>query len=293
MVTKLEDSPFQRKNEIVSSQKSRESKAVFRPGMRKSALIFLTLGLVLTVAHAQDNYEIQVYPADTVDPGATMLEFHTNFTFQGRKTVEDGVAPTNHVLHETFEITHGFTPWFETGFYVFTAAGAGNGWSYVGSHIRPRVRVPEKWNWPVGLSLSTEFGWVRPKFSADTWTWEIRPIIDKKIGRTYLSFNPTIEKSFRGVSENSGYEFSPNFKFAYDVVPQVSVGLEYYGALGPIGNLDPIAQQEQQILPAVDLNISPKWEINFGLGVGVTSSTDHMLFKFILGRRFGKAAAKD
>jgi hypothetical protein len=37
-------------------------------------------------------------------------------------------------------------------------------------NIRPRVRVPESWNWPVGVSLSAEIGYQRPAYSADTWT---------------------------------------------------------------------------------------------------------------------------
>jgi len=44
--------------------------------------------------------------------------------------------------------------------------------------------------------------------------------------------------------------------------------------------------QSQQFVPAFDLNVSPKWEINFGVGVGVTAGTDHMLVKAIIGRRF-------
>lgn len=252
----------------------------------RAGLWLLLAALTAIPAAAQDNYEIQVYPGDTVEPRATMLEFHTNFTFQGRKTVEDGMYPTNHVLHETIEITHGFTDWFETGFYVFTAARSGQGWDWVGDHIRPRVAVPEKWHWPVGVSLSTEFGYARPIYSADTWTWEIRPIVDKKIGKWYWAFNPSLEKSFRGPSEKLGFEFSPNAKFSYDFTPKIAAGLEYYGALGPISNFDPLAEQEQQILPAIDLNVSPNWEINFGVGVGVTRSTDHLLVKVIIGRRF-------
>jgi hypothetical protein len=53
-----------------------------------------------------------------------------------------------------------------------------------------------------------------------------------------------------------------------------------------VSNLYPVTLQSQQFVPAFDLNVSPNWEINFGLGVGVTAGTDHMLFKFILGRRF-------
>jgi hypothetical protein len=235
----------------------------------------------------QDNYEIQVYASDTVEPHATMFEVHSNFTFQGSKTVMDGVLPTEHQFHETLEITHGFNDWFETGFYIFSAASLRDGWQYAGSHIRPRFRIPEKWHWPVGVSVSQEIGWVRPNFSADTWTYELRPIIDKEIGKWYLAFNPTFDKSFRGPSKEMGWVFSPNVKVGYQFTKQVNGGVEYYGSLGPVDGFDPIRQQMQQIVPSIDLDLSPKWEFNFGIGVGVTSSTDHLLAKMIVGYRFG------
>ena len=237
-------------------------------------------------ASAQDNYEIQVYGVDTVAPGHTMVELHSNFTFDGSKTYADGLNPTNHALHETVEITHGWNDWFETGFYIFTSERSGDGIDWVGDHIRPRVRVPEKWKWPVGVSLSMEFGYQRRQFSADTWTLEIRPIIDKTMGRWYWSFNPSLDRSFHGPGVNQGLVFSPNFKFSYDLTPKIAAGLEYYGSLGPITGFDPVSQQQQQIFPAIDLNIAPQWEINFGFGVGLTGATDHLIGKMILGYRF-------
>lgn len=253
-----------------------------------SATFALTLILMPRISAAQANYEIQVYPGDTVEPNATMVELHSNFTVDGRRTVQDGELPTHHQLHQTVEITHGFNKWFETGLYFFSSVQSGHGWQYVGNHIRPRVRVPDEWHWPVGVSLSTEFGYARPLFSADTWTWEIRPIVDKKIGAWYVAFNPALEKSFRGPSENSGFVFSPNAKVSYDMSKAITVGLEYYGSLGPIGNFDPLREQEQQIVPSVDLNLSPKWEVNFGVGVGTTSSTDRLIVKGIVGYRFDR-----
>src|SRR5215831_16398615 len=132
--------------------------------MIKSVPAFILLCLISITARAQDNYEIQVYGSDTVEPGHTMVELHSNFTFQGTKTIENGVLPTEHAVHETLEITHGFNSWFEVGFYVFTSARSGNGWQWVGDHIRPRVRAPESWHLPVGLSLSAEYGYQRPVF---------------------------------------------------------------------------------------------------------------------------------
>ena len=153
-------------------------------------------------------------------------------------------------------------------------ARAGNGWATI---FGPECALPEKWHWPVGVSLSTEIGYQRRAFSADTWTWEIRPIIDQKKGRWYWAFNPALERSFHGPSVNQGVAFSPNVKLSYDFTPKISGGFEYYGAVGPVTGFDPLREQEQQIFPAIDLNLSPDWEFNFGVGIGMTGSTDHLL----------------
>jgi hypothetical protein len=246
----------------------------------------LELCLFTLCASAQGNYEIQVYPSETMAAKRTMIEFHSNFTISGTKTLEDGVYPTNHQFHETIEITHGFNSFFETGFYIFTNIQKGVGWDFVGTHIRPRIRVPEEWHWPVGLSVSQEIGWQKPQYSLDTWTYELRPIVDKQIGKLYLAFNPSVDRALHGPDTRRGWQFSPNFKAGYDITKKVNAGLEYYGDLGPIGSFDPLRDQQQQILPAFDLNLSPNWEINAGVGVGVTHGTDHLLVKWIIGYRF-------
>lgn len=241
----------------------------------------------LSLVMAQENYEIQVYPGEVLEPHRTMFELHSNFTFEGTKTVEEGQIPTNHALHETVEITQGFNEWFETGFYIFTSYNSyGYGYGWVGDHIRPRVAIPASWKWPIGLSLSTEFGYQRARYSADTWTIELRPIIDKQLGRWYLSFNPTVDRSFHGPGVAAGVVFSPNFKVGYDITKKVNMGFEYYGSLGPITGFDPVRDQQQQIMPCIDLNLGPDWEFNAGIGIGVTQATDHLLVKLILGRRF-------
>ena len=93
-------------------------------------LIFCLALLCLAAlpARAQDNYEIQVYGADTVPPDHLMVELHSNYTLQGSRQVTDGVQPSNHAWHETLEITRGFNSWFETGFYLFTSIQPGGHW---------------------------------------------------------------------------------------------------------------------------------------------------------------------
>jgi hypothetical protein len=261
-----------------------------RRGPWRVGALALVAGLALpALALAQGNFEIQVYGAETIPAGATMVELHSNTALEGTTRKDQGVLPTDHAVHETLEITHGWTSWFETGFYVFTSIQPDGGLMWVGDHIRPRIRAPESWALPVGLSLSAEVGYQRRAFSTDTWTLELRPIVDKQLGRWYASFNPVFERSLEGegVKQGRGFEFSPNAKVSYDATKTVTLGLEYYGGLGPVSALDPARRQEHLIFPVVDVDLGPRWEFNAGIGFGLTSSSDSYILKVILGYRFG------
>lgn len=250
------------------------------------------LGLALAAAvppapaAAQENFEIQVYGSETLAPGSTMVELHSNVAADGSRRTIDHVLRTQGAFHETLEITHGFTPWFETGFYVFTSIQPDTTWEWVGDHIRPRVRAAESWKLPVGLSLSAEVGYQRRAFSPDTWTLELRPIIDKQWSRWYVAINPAFERAIKGESVGRGFEFSPAAKVSYDATPKVAIGLEYYGALGRVTHFDRPHDQQHQLFPVIDLDLGPRWEFNAGVGFGLTPSTDRLIVKMILGYRF-------
>jgi hypothetical protein len=54
-----------------------------------------------------------------------------------------------------------------------------------------------------------------------------------------------------------------------------------------VTGFDALRDQMQQIFAVTDLNFSKDWEFNFGVGVGMTHATDHLIVKMIIGRRFG------
>jgi hypothetical protein len=70
----------------------------------------LVFFLIAATSAAQDLFEIQVYPYETVEPGRTMVEFHENYTLTGSTVPEEGLYPTSHQFHLTLEITHGSRP---------------------------------------------------------------------------------------------------------------------------------------------------------------------------------------
>jgi hypothetical protein len=215
-----------------------------------------------------------------------MVELHSNFTVDGQKDPAPGMAATDRAEHETVEITQGVNKWAELGFYIFTDEQSGMGTQWVGDHIRPRVRAPESWHWPVGASLSMEIGYQRAVFSQDTWTWEIRPILDKQARRWYFVVNPALERTWHGPDIRKGLDFAPAAQIGYDFTKKINGALEYYADYGRITSVDRLHDQQQMIFPAINLNVSPNWELNFGVGFGPTAATDRWIVKAIVGRRF-------
>jgi hypothetical protein len=92
-----------------------------------------------------------------------------------------------------------------------------------------------------------------------------------------------------------GLGLAPSAKVSYDFTRVVSAGFEYYADYGALRNFATTHDQQQQLFLVTDLNVSPVWEINFGVGIGATGSTDHLIVKAILGRRFdwGRHSAVD
>jgi len=254
--------------------------------------VYVLLMFVCLKTAAQDNYEIQVYGAQTQAKHSTMFELHSNYTFNGLKDTADGVLPANHALHETLEITTGITDNFEIGVYLFTNYTPGSGYQIVGSHIRPRVMAPDSWHLPFGLSLSMEIGYQKPAYCADTWNFEVRPIIDKQWGKFYGAFNPAFGIVLQSQYNSSTPVFEPNIKASYNVFKNGAVGVEYYGSMGPINGFDPLSAQQHALFFSYDMLNNPKWEFNAGAGFGLTSVTDPFVFKIIVGRKvkWGKQA---
>jgi hypothetical protein len=57
-------------------------------------------------------------------------------------------------------------------------------------------------------------------------------------------------------------------------------------------DFDAISQQQHQLFPTIDLNLSPKWEFNFGVGWGLTPATDHLIVKCIVDDAFRGPATR-
>ena len=144
-------------------------------------------------ARAQDNYEIQVYPSETMAPKTLLIELHSNFTVEGSTTTQFGMLPTQHQEHETIELTEGINDWSEIGFYIFTAEQkrprrAVGGRSHTPASADPSPLALARGSEPIDASSDMP----EPAYSNPTWSWQIMPIVDQTIGRWYWSVNTTM-----------------------------------------------------------------------------------------------------
>jgi len=245
-------------------------------------LPFLSLLFFCQLLSAQENYEIQVYESGLTPAANTMFELHSNTTL---KRVKSDNLFSSDYFRETVEITHGFSKWLELGSYLFTNIGIKGSTDIVGVHLRPRISIPEDAGLPIGLSLSSEIGYVKRKYSDNSWSVELRPIIDKRWNKLLIAMNAVFSV---GLDRNTSKkpDLGSAFKISYDVTSKIAAGLEYYGGYGPLNEMSPANLQQHLLFGSLDVDFGPMWEFNSGLGWSLNDASDRLIIKFILGRRF-------
>ena len=225
-------------------------------------------------AHAQDAFEIQVYNAETAAAWRPGIEIHTNWFATGSTTRSaDGELPTDGVMHLTFEPHLGILSWFEVGAYFQTALRPEGSLDFGGMKFRAKARYPRRLlGGLLGLALNVEFGFIPSTYEAHVRGSEIRPVVDLTWRRLYLSVNPILSVDLAG--DAAGHpQFEPAATATVRVVGNLSLGVEYYGAFGPLDALLPAAEQSHRIFGVLNLDHATRslgFEFNLGVGYGLS-----------------------
>lgn len=230
----------------------------------------LLLLLVPAIAHAQDEFEIQVYDVATARQGEPGIELHINeHLFHGRADE----------THTTFEPHYGLRDWLELGGYLQSSVPNGDHYVFAGAKLRLKARMPERyWEGRIGLAVNGELSIIPSQFEPAVYGSEIRPIAELRSGRLFAAINPVITVDLAG--DLAGHpQLEPCAKLAVFVTESIGVGVEAYGAFGPIDDLGSEEVERGFVTfdylgRAVDLDV----------GVGANhGSEDHPVFKLILG----------
>jgi len=97
--------------------------------------------------------------------------------------------------------------------------------------------------------------------------------------------NPILDISLAGPDHNQAPSFEPAATARYVRAYLLSIGLEYYASLGPVGGWLHTADQEHYIYEVVDVLRWKHLELNVGVGEGLTNASNRFVAKMIVGYR--------
>ena len=250
-----------------------------------------------------DPWEFEVYPYATESRGTAEIETDNaviaNGHSQGGNGTAAGTFHSQGMWYNQYELTYGLTDRVEFAAYLLAAQPAGHGYWYAGSEYRLRGRLFDPGVLPVDVGWYAELEWHKtPQFDDAVIELELRPILEKDIGRLSFIANPIFEKVLKGVGVHEGWEFGYSAAAYYRWMRYFSPGVEFYGGAGLIDNTDPLAQQQHYIFPVIWGELPHGIEYNLGPGFGLTRGSDHVIVKFNLelerfvGAIFGQSSDK-
>jgi hypothetical protein len=260
-----------------------------RMGVSSAWALFLLLGT--RSAHAVDPFEIQVYDGTANAPGVPGLELHMNTVAVGLTTSPSPPEyPQNHQSHLTLEPSIGIFPWWELGGYFETTIRGEQGeFDYAGVKLRSKFVTPPNWSpyWRLGLNI--EFSLLPQGYDRDRWGSELRPIVAFENKLFEIVVNPIVDSSLAGPDASAGPTFEPCLSAVYKMHDAVSFGFEYYTNLGPLSSgFLPLREQEHYLYEVFNLLSVKHYELNAGVGEGLTPGSNPLIVKVILGYEWEK-----
>jgi hypothetical protein len=259
-------------------------------GRSAAAVLALSLWILSALspgaAHAIDFYEIQIYTVDTAPKGQLVLELHSN-TVSTATGQEARAALNPYQIHETLEATYGVFDHLEIGQYLATARLNSGNYEYAGSRSKVHFGIGDPDRWPVAFGGNIELEYMRFQAEDNPFGLELRPILESHPGPFDIVANLAFEKPFSGPQTHDGFQFDPAGEVIYNhLLPWLSPAVEYYGDMGPLSPLAGVQHQQHFLVPAVNLDLDPRLEVNFGVGFGLTRASNGVFIKSIFGWTF-------
>ena len=237
-------------------------------------------------ADAGDPFEIQVYDGTANAPLQPGLELHVNQVANGLESGDGATLAPHGQTHFTLEPSLGLTPWWELGAYFQTAIVQGSGYEYAGAKLRSKFVTPPKWHPNLRLGANFELSLLPERFDHDRWGTELRPIVAWENDLFLFALNANVSTPLGGPGFRDGPHFEPAGMAVVKIAGLVGAGLEYYSGLGPIAGLDKLNDEEHYLFEVLNLLAVDALELNVGIGEWLTSASNKLVLKLIVGYEF-------
>jgi hypothetical protein len=245
--------------------------------VRRLPALLLCLALP---ARAAD--EIQVYTGEVAAPGEWSLLQHLNYGLRARAGRSHPEAlPNRGTLNGMVDLAHGVTDFYELGLHLPFAL-RDDRFHDGGFRLRNLLVSPEAATRAVFYGLNAELSWAPERFSRSLWNLEFRPILGANLGRWQVVTNPILALGLGGHQPTA---FLPANRIAYAVRDELAFGIETYSDLGSPGRFAHFDRQAHQLFAVTDFRLG-QFQVNLGLGRGLTPASDRWAVKTILGFSF-------
>jgi hypothetical protein len=256
---------------------------------RRASLVFVYACALLMAssrfARAQTD-EIQVYDGGLAAPGVFNLTWHNNFTPKGNTTVPfPGGVVADQSFNGVTEWAYGVTDWFEAGLYLPLYTHDRNlGWGVDGGKLRLLFAVPKADDRRFFYGANFEFSFNAKRWDSTRFTSEVRPIIGWHLKPWDIIINPIFDTSYDGLKN---LNFVPATRIAYNFEGDWALAAEEYADYGTFATPLSGSEQAHQLFGVVDHKFG-EFDVEAGIGVGLTDATDRLTFKVLFSRDLNK-----
>ena len=227
--------------------------------------------------------EIQVYDGGLADVGQFNLTWHNNFTPKGLKTPSfPGAVTSDKSFNGVTEWAWGVTKWFEAGLYLpLYSIDKDLGAKIDGFKIRTLFASPRADDRKFFYGSNFEFSYNSKHWDQRRFTSEIRPIIGWHLNPVDVIFNPIMDTTYTGGLKS--LEFVPATRIAYNKNQRWALAIEEYSDYGEFREFSAWRDQSHQIYGVID-HAGKLFDLEAGVGVGITKGSDKLTLKLILSR---------
>jgi hypothetical protein len=231
---------------------------------------------------AKATDEIQVYDASIAAIGQFTVQQHLNYVPLGVKEPPfPGGLTSDNSVNGTPEFAYGVTDWWEVGLYLPFAI---KDQQFLSDSFKLRTLfvTPHAEQRDFFYGVNFEFSNTTPKFSQSRFALEVRPIIGVRNAEYEFIVNPIMDFSF---GRDGEADFTPAARVARKLAPDTFIGLEYYADFGAIGSFPGFADQQHNLFAVTDFKVGV-FDVDFGVGYGLTPASDRWVVKTIIGYAF-------
>ena len=238
--------------------------------------------------HAELIDALQVDTDDTGEPGKVAMDLHLNTTPRGRTEPEypTEVVP-NRGWRVTPELSMGVADRVEVGLALPVNRDASGHTALAGvkAHLKWMPLRPADGESGYFLGGQFELSHLKACFEQSPTSAELRFIGGWHNDDWLVAVNPSFAWSLSGALRSKTADVGLDAKVSRTVARDVALGVEFYSGLGTTRRILPGGQQTDSVFAVVDANVHG-WDVNAGIGRGITSSADALTLKLNVGIPF-------